>query len=127
MARSCLAQGADAVVLMAWTTLSAWLASLLQATGHVVLTPSGVSGIAVTALAVGVLICALASCMLMAAWFGRFAARRPDEPRRRTAGSHGSRRSCPSVTPMRLAVPALGHPPRPRRPPDSALGQSQPS
>ena len=77
MARSCLARGADAVVLMAWTTLNAWLAGLLQATGHVVLTPSGVSGVAVTALAVSVLTCALASCMLMAAWFGRFAAGAP--------------------------------------------------
>src|SRR5258705_13446891 len=62
---------------MAWTTLNAWLAGLLQATGHVVLTPSGVSGVAVTALAVSVLTCALASCMLMAAWFGRFAGRAP--------------------------------------------------
>ena len=62
---------------MAWSTLTALLAGLLHATGHVVLTPSGVSGVAVTALALSVLSCALTACVLTAAWLGRIAAAAP--------------------------------------------------
>jgi Family of unknown function (DUF6412) len=69
--------GADAVVLMAFNSLSASLAGLLPATGHVVLTPSGVSGIAVTALALTVLTCALTAYVLTAAWLGQITAAGP--------------------------------------------------
>jgi hypothetical protein len=62
---------------MALSTLNASLTGLLQVTGHVVLTPSGVSGVAVTAFALSVLTCALTACVLTAAWLGRIAAAAP--------------------------------------------------
>jgi hypothetical protein len=59
---------------MAWSTLTASLSLLLPATGHLVLTPAGASGVAVTALAVSALACALTVCLVAAAWIGRIAA-----------------------------------------------------
>jgi hypothetical protein len=64
-------------VPIAWSMVNASLAGLLQATGYVVLSPSGLSGVAVAALALCVLTCALTGCMLMAAWLGRIAAAAP--------------------------------------------------
>ncbi len=60
---------------MAWSTLNAFLAGLSHATGHLVLTP--LSGVAVTALALSVLTCALTVCVLAAARLGRFATTAP--------------------------------------------------
>jgi uncharacterized protein DUF6412 len=60
---------------MAWTTLNASLAGLPQATAHVIFTPS--SGVAVTALALCMLTCALTACVLTAGWLGRIAAASP--------------------------------------------------
>ncbi|MGN6794199.1 MAG: DUF6412 domain-containing protein [Streptosporangiaceae bacterium] len=62
---------------MAWSMLNATLACLLQATSHVVLSPSNVSGVAVAALALCMLSCALTGYVLMAAWVGRIAAAAP--------------------------------------------------
>jgi Family of unknown function (DUF6412) len=62
---------------MAWSTLNAFLAGLLHGTGHLLLAPSGVSGVALTALALSALACALTVCVLAAAWLGRFAAAAP--------------------------------------------------
>jgi Family of unknown function (DUF6412) len=59
---------------MAWSTLSASLAVLMQATAHVMLTPPSVSGVAVTALALSLLTCALAAYVLTGGWLGRIAA-----------------------------------------------------
>jgi hypothetical protein len=60
---------------MAWTTLNASLAGLLQATAHVMLTPT--SGVAVTALALCMLTCALTACVLAAGWLGRIGSTAP--------------------------------------------------
>ena len=62
---------------MAWSTLTASLSMLLPATGHLVLNPAGASGVAVTALALSALACALTVCLLAAAWIGRIAAAAP--------------------------------------------------
>ncbi len=58
----------------AWSALTASIVGLLQATGHVVLTLSGGSGVAVTALAMSMLVCALTTYLLTAAWLDRIAA-----------------------------------------------------
>jgi Family of unknown function (DUF6412) len=60
---------------MAWTMLNALLAGLLQAAAHVIFMPS--SGVAVTALALCMLTCALTACVLTAARLGRIAAAAP--------------------------------------------------
>ena len=61
-------------MLLAWSTLNASLAVLMQATAHVMLTPSSVSGAAVAALALSVLTCALTAYALTGGWIGRIAA-----------------------------------------------------
>ncbi|MDR2987635.1 MAG: DUF6412 domain-containing protein [Nocardiopsaceae bacterium] len=62
-------------MLTAWITLNAVVGDLLHATAHVAFTPS--SGVAVTALALGLLACALTACVLTAGWVGRIAAAAP--------------------------------------------------
>lgn len=69
--------GADAQVLAARGDLVTLLAGLWQATGHLLLAPSGPSGTAVTALAVAVLVGALAACLACASRIGRISAAIP--------------------------------------------------
>jgi hypothetical protein len=64
-------------VLTAWVALVSWLAGLLQATAHIAPAQPGLSGVAVTALAVTALAGALAACLATAAWLGRIAAAVP--------------------------------------------------
>jgi hypothetical protein len=65
------------VVLTVWGVLVTLLADLWQATGHILLTPSGLSGAAMTALAVSLLVSAGATCLATACWLGRIAAAAP--------------------------------------------------
>ena len=53
------------------------LADLWQAAGHLLLAPSGLSGVAVTALAVAVLVGAVAACLECASLSGRISAAIP--------------------------------------------------
>jgi Family of unknown function (DUF6412) len=64
-------------MLTGWSAVIAPLAGLLQAAGHLVLTPSGGSGLAVTAVALAALACALTVCVLAGASPGRIAAGAP--------------------------------------------------
>jgi hypothetical protein len=61
----------DVVVPVTWSTVVALLAGLWQAAGHVLVAPSGLSGVAVTALVVTVLVGSLAVCLAGVAWSGR--------------------------------------------------------
>lgn len=60
-----------------WGALVMLLAGLWQAAGHLLLASSGLSGTAVTALAVAVLIGALAACLASAYLAGRLSAAIP--------------------------------------------------
>ena len=60
-----------------WSSLPTLLADLWQAAGHILLAPAGVSGTAMTALAVTVLAGALAACLTCAVWIGRMSASVP--------------------------------------------------
>jgi hypothetical protein len=62
-----------AAVLTALSPVPALLAGLWQATGHLLLAPSGPAGLAVTALAVSVLAGALAAHLASGARIGRIA------------------------------------------------------
>jgi hypothetical protein len=63
----------NAAVLTVLSPVLALLAGLWQATGHLLLAPSGLSGLAVTALAVSMLAGALAVCLASGARLGRIA------------------------------------------------------
>lgn len=76
-ARNADPSGVVAVLLAIWNTLVTLLANLWQAAGHMLLAPAGLSGPAVTALAVVIVVGALATGLAFAARIGRISAAIP--------------------------------------------------
>ncbi len=64
-------------MLTVWSGVLTPLAGLWRVTGHLLLAPPGLSGAAVTALAVAVLVGAVAVCVASGVWLGRLSAAFP--------------------------------------------------
>jgi hypothetical protein len=99
------------VVLTLWSALLALPANLWQAAGHMLLAPSGLSSLAITALAVSVLVAALATCLAGAARLGRVSGALP-----LTGRAAAVREKSWRVAFLRQRDPDAAGRPRPRAP-----------